>query len=368
MPLIELKNVMKYYDDKKVLDNVSLTIEDKSITCILAPPNSGKTTLLKIIAGLEKPDSGTIEFDRKDVTRLLPVERKVAMVFQSFALYPHMSCFDNIASPLRITGKSQSEIQQKVREVSKLLKIEHVLNRRPAELSGGEKQRVSIARALVRDDVEIYLLDEPLTNVDYKIREEMRAELRRIFKEKGGTIILASPDPLDAFAIAQNVVVMYMGKILQTGRTREIYNRPANTLVGQIFSRPQMNLIEATLKRSNDKIYLNLGDVNIDATKIKQLLTEDRYLIGIRAEKIFFVGKEIPEDTISLVANVIITEVEGSESVVHLDWDGKRLVMHCPFIKRVEPGERVQIAFKLGDLFIFKSSDGCLLTKYGEYK
>ncbi|MEM0090476.1 MAG: ABC transporter ATP-binding protein [Nitrososphaerota archaeon] len=367
MVLIEIENVTKYYDDKKVLDNVSLMIEDKSITCILAPPNSGKTTLLKIIAGLEKPDKGAVKFDGKDVTRLLPVERKVAMVFQSFALYPHMTCFDNIASPLKIARKSQSEIVQRVREISKLLKIEHILDRRPAELSGGEKQRIAIARALIRDDVEVYLLDEPLTNVDYKIREEMRAELRRIFRERGGTIILASPDPLDAFAIARNVVIMYMGKILQTGRTREVYNRPANTLAGQIFSRPQMNLVEATLRRGGDKVYLNLGDVSVDVTKIKQLLSEDEYLVGIRAEKIFFVEKEVPRNVISLAANAIITEVEGSESIIHLDWDGKRLVMHCPFIKRVEPGERVQIGFKLEDLFIFRRSDGCLVARYGEH-
>jgi ABC-type sugar transport system ATPase subunit len=368
MAQIEVQNVTKYYDNKKVLDNVTFTVEDKSITCILGPPNAGKTTLLRVIAGLEKHDSGVIKIDGKVANNLRPIDRKVAMVFQNFALYPHMTVFDNIASPLRIMKRSQEEIVKRVKDVTELLKINYLLNRRPAELSGGERQRVAIARALVRDDVEIFLLDEPLTNLDYKIREEMRAKLRNTFMRRGGTIIIASPDPLDAFAIAHHVVVMNMGRVIQTGRVREVYDNPRNTLVAKILSRPQINLIEAVIERhEGKKLFLSVSNnFSIDVTRYEEKLrNENEYLIGIRPHEIFFVSSEqIPKDCVTLAASVIITEIEGSESIIHVDWDGKRIVIYCPYIKRLTPGEKIQIGFRLGDVYIYSKRTGDLITKY----
>jgi len=368
MVFIKVENVSKTYNNQKVLDNVSFTINDKSITCILGPANAGKTTLLRIIAGLESPDNGCIKFDGKDVTHLKPIERKVAMVFQSFALYPHMTVFDNIASPLKIAKLPYNEVKKRVNEIAELLKIANLLNRKPIELSGGERQRVAIARALVRDDTEVYLLDEPLTNLDYKIREEMRAELRRILQERGKTIVIASPDPFDAFAISQYVVILYMGKVLQEGEVQKVYENPRNTLVGKILARPAMNFIEACVKRDkqSDRVFLSIEDeVLIDVTKYRELLVEDEYLLGIRPERITLSGGRMLKDYIELTVNVILTEIEGSESIVHLEWKNKRLVMFNPYIRRFNPGEKIKIGIHLEDIYIFRKGDGQLVVKYG---
>ena len=194
MPEIKLENVSKLIDQKPIVDNVSLEIPDKSLFCILGPPRSGKSMVMRLIAGLEIPDKGRILFDGEDVTSLGPVERKVAVAFQDFALYPHLTAFDNIASPLKLMKLPKDEIRRRVMDVARYLKIDHRLTHYPSELSGGEKQRVAIARALVKD-AEVILLDEPLVRLDYKIREDMRAELYRLQKEIGRNIVLITSDP-----------------------------------------------------------------------------------------------------------------------------------------------------------------------------
>ena len=361
---VRVENLSKTIGSKKILDNVSFRVKDKTFASILGPVGAGKTTLLRIIAGVESPDSGSIFFDDRDVTKIPARERNVAMVYQSFALYPHMTVYENIASPLMIAKVDKSEIERRVQDVAELLNIPHLLKRMPAELSGGERQRVAIARALIKN-ANVYLLDEPLTNLDYKIREGMRSELRRIFREKGGTIIFAASDPLDTFAMAQHVIIIHEGKVLQTGPVQEVYDNPKNTMVGKILARPPMNLIEAELKRSGDKVFMDISGIMFDVTSIQRLLKEKEYLLGIRPDSFFFVTEPLGENVLRFSARVIVTEIEGSESIIHLDWKGKRLITYYPYIKRLDPGEPVEVAVKPTDIYIFSKDTGEFIAKYG---
>lgn len=362
MVTVSVKNISKVIAGKTILDDVSFEIKDKTFTSILGPVGAGKTTLLRIIAGVEKPDKGTILFDGEDVTKLPARERNVAMVYQNFALYPHMSVYDNIASPLKIKKMSKNEIDKRVQDVTELLRITHLLNRKPAELSGGECQRVAIARALIKN-ADIYLFDEPLTNLDYKIREEMRGELRKIFREKGGTILFATSDPLDTFAMAKYVIILHEGKVLQSGTVQEVYSQPKNKTVGRILGRPPMNFIDAELKKADDKIFIDIFGNTVDVTALKHLLEDQEYVLGIRPDNVFIV-KPPTGNFVRFNAKVIVTEIEGSESVIHLDWNGQRIIAYHPYITRLESGERIEAFVNLSDIYIFKKSTGEFITKY----
>jgi ABC-type sugar transport system ATPase subunit len=217
---IELEGVEKKFLGKKVLDDVSFTVESGDFVSILGAANAGKTTLLRIIAGTLKPDKGRIFFDGEDVTDTPPQKRNVGVIFQSFALYPNMTVYDNIASPLRVGGLSKNDVDKKVMEMASLLKIQELLEKSPYELSGGEAQRVALGRALVKD-AAVYLLDEPLTNLDYKLRESMKVELKRILSLKKTTIIYATPSPEEALVLTDKLIFLENGKVIQTGRVKE---------------------------------------------------------------------------------------------------------------------------------------------------
>jgi len=359
---VKLENVHKTFYGKKVLDGVSLKIDDQSFTSILGPPGAGKTTLLRIIAGVEAPDEGKIYFDEKDVTELPARDRKVAMVYQSFALYPHMRVYDNIASPMKVMKLPADEINKKVKSVAEFLGIHRLLDRYPRELSGGEAQRVAIARSLTKE-ATVYLLDEPLTNLDYKLRESMRGELRRIFKERGGTIIYATPDPLDTLVMAQYVAVIRDGKIEQYGSVQEVYDKPKNSYTGRYFSFPPMNFIDSELVIRKKKYYLQAPGLSLEVTRLKNLLSERYYALGLRPNKIHILTEET-ENLISITLEVIITEIIGSETLVHLKYSDSRLVAHAPTIVRYEPGEKIKIGFNPNDLYIFSKETGELITQF----
>lgn len=362
--LVKLENVSKTFVDKKVLDGVSLEIDDQSFTSILGPPGAGKTTLLRIIAGVEAPDDGKIYFDEREVTGLSARDRKVAMVYQSFALYPHMRVYDNIASPLKVMKLPADEIDRKVKSIAEVLGIHGLLGRYPRELSGGEAQRVAIARSLTKE-ATVYLLDEPLTNLDYKLRESMRGELRRIFKERGGTIIYATPDPLDTLALAQYVAVIRDGKIEQYGSVQEVYDRPKNSYIGRYFSFPPMNFIDSELVVRKGKHFLQALGFSLEVTHPENILSERLYVLGIRPNKIRILTEET-ENIISIPLEVIITEIIGSETLVHLKYSDTRLVAHAPSIVRYEPGEKIMIGFDPNDLYIFSQETGELITQFSK--
>jgi len=253
MARVELRNVTKKFGKVVAVDRASLVVDDKEFFSLLGPSGCGKTTLLRIIAGLEFPDEGDVLIDDRVVTRLPPKDRDVAMVFQNYALYPHMTAFDNIAFPLAVRRRelnlSKDEIRKRVVEVARLLNIEELLKRYPSQLSGGEQQRVALARALVRRP-KVWLLDEPLSNLDAKLRIIMRSELKKLQKTLGITTIYVTHDQVEAMSMADRIAVMNKGRVLQVGTPDELYHKPADTFVATFIGAPPMNLIPCVLEES----------------------------------------------------------------------------------------------------------------------
>jgi len=243
MAVIEINNLSKHFDDVLAVNGVDLSIKEGELAVILGPSGCGKTTLMRMIAGLEKPTSGTISIGGTDVTELPPRARPIAMVFQSYALYPHMTVFNNISFPLKAHGNlSKPVIREKVEWAAAILGIQSLLNRKPRQLSGGERQRVALARALVKEP-KVLLLDEPLSNLDAKLRASARDELQRFQRRLGITTIFVTHDQIEAMGMGDRVVVMSAGKLMQIGTPREVYHKSANTFVATFLGSPGMNLI-----------------------------------------------------------------------------------------------------------------------------
>lgn len=369
MVKIIVENVTKKIGRKTVLDNISFEVESGTITSIVGPAGAGKTTLLKIIAGVEYPDSGRILINGEDVTDLPPKDRDVAMVFQTYALYPHMKVFDNIAFPLRVKKLPENEIKQRVREIAELLGITHILDRSIYEISGGEAQRTALARALVRRS-RIVLLDEPLTNLDYKIREKMRGELKRIAKEIGGaTWIYATPDAREALAIASHSIFLYDGKVVQYGTTESVYSSPKNLTVASYFSYPRLNTFECDLVNMIDKYYVRelTGLFRIDVTPIADEFKADRYIVGIRPIDLKL--EKTSKNVIGIPAEIKLIESMGSDTVLHLE---SRLtpssketeldLLYPGVLTGYEMGQRIMIYFDPKDVLIFEKDTERFIT------
>ncbi|MEM3381312.1 MAG: ABC transporter ATP-binding protein [Nitrososphaerota archaeon] len=362
MSTVRLENITKTFNGKKVLKNISMEIKDKALTVLLGPPGAGKTTLFRIIAGVERPETGKIFFGEKDVTMLPPRERHVGLVFQSYALYPHRTAYENIASPLKVTTMKKAEIDERVHSIAEKLGITQVLNKLPKEMSGGQRQRVAIARALVRD-ANIYMLDEPLTNVDYKIRETMRIELKKILKERGGTIAYATPDPQEAMSLSDYTALILDGSLEQYGSMEEVYNKPKNKKVGFYFSFPPMNQYTGKLVEVGKYTYIDTGVMKIDVTHAADKLkttNENEFIIGIRPNQIKTETENIG-NPIELELDVIITEIIGSESLVHLKFGDQKMVIYVPSIRRYEPKDKIRVAFNQKEIYIFSKDTGDLI-------
>jgi len=362
---VELVNISKKVRDKVILDSISLSIEKSSLTVILGPPGAGKTTLLKIIAGLIKPDEGKVIIGGRDVTNLSPKERGISMVFQSFALYPNMKVYDNIAHPLKLMHLSKEEIDKRVKQVASFLRIDHLLDRNPGLLSGGEKQRVAIARALVKEP-HVLLMDEPLTNLDAKIRMEMRAELKKMQREIGVTIIWATPDPQEALAMADKVALIRDGKILQYGGVNEVYEMPRNAWVGNYFGYLPMNLIDGTIIKEKDQLILQTEDFKINLNskivdKIGSDLPKD-VILGLRPEDLKIFG--ISENDVIINGEIYVTEVIGSDTIVHVKTGRNIFKVFLPnIIYRETPFTPCKIGVNPSKTYLFDRRTGQLLWR-----
>lgn len=367
MEKIQIQEVTKYFGKKVALRKVSAAVSKGSFFCILGEPGAGKTTLLRVIAGLEIPEEGEVFFDDQNMTLVPPQKRNVALVFQDFALYPHMSVYENIASPLRLKALDEEAIRRKVMEVATFLKIERLLDRLPGFISGGEKQRVAIARALVKEPT-LCLFDEPLINLDYKIREDMRAQFKLMQREFGQTIIFATPDPIDALSMADMVLVLHEGEVQQLADVWEAYRRPANVFVGRYLGFPEMNILEGRIERSHGTLLwrgkgLELGIDFCDFLKPHEGAT---VLLGIRPEDIAL-GEAQTLD-FSFEARVILSEIVGSDTIVHLSVGNVSLRAFVPQIFRRPPGEKIPIGFSKESLYFFSSRNGRnLLFSEGDF-
>jgi len=360
MTKIEVKNVSKSFGGKKVLDDVSFTIESGDFTSILGPTNAGKSTLLKIIAGVENPDSGQILFDGVDVTKYPPQKRNIGVIFQNFALYPNLTVFDNIASPLKAKNIPKDKIEMRVTEQARILKIDALLKKRPNELSGGEAQRTALARALVKD-AAVYLLDEPLTNLDYKLKESMKIELKKILQTKRATIIYATPSPEEALVFANTVVFLYNGHVVQTGGVRECYTAPSNIIAAQICSTPPMNLIDTKVVSKGNKDFLDFeGKLELDVTHLNLPKDEKEFVVGVYPFNLYLNPKG--GNSIAIPVELELQEMAGSEMTVRIRWNNSSLVMYVPFERELESSFKMYL--DPTDLFIYSKQTGKLITKY----
>jgi multiple sugar transport system ATP-binding protein len=322
MAEIILRDVEKYFGDLHVIRKLNLTVQHKEFVVLLGPSGCGKTTTLRSIAGLEEIDSGDILIDGRPVQSLKAADRDIAFVFQFFALYPHLTTYANIAFPLRATRQSRANVDTQVNEVARALGIEHLLNKRPSELSGGDMQRVAIGRALVRRP-KAMLMDEPIGALDAKLREEMRGELKRLHLENGTTTVYVTHDQVEAMALADRIAIMNDGLLQQAGAPTEVYQRPTNLFVAQFIGSPVMNISRASIEAENGQTTVVFGDGDgafaFPDELQRQLVAagnaESDLMVGIRPENVL-VARQETEGYIPLEAHII--EPLGAYDIVDL--------------------------------------------------
>ena len=314
MVRIDLERVSKHFGSVVAVDDVSLTVLGGELFVLLGPSGCGKTTTLRIIAGLETPTTGRVYFDGVDVTDVPPGRRNVGMVFQSYAVWPHMRVRDNIALPLKVRRLPQSEIERRVRSAARMLYIEHLLDRYPFQLSGGERQRVAVARAIaVKPDV--LLMDEPLSNLDALLRVQARAEIKRLQRELKITTVYVTHDQVEAMALADRVAVMKNGKIMQVGTTDEVYGRPLNKFVAHFIGSPPMNFVDGVVTDRG----VDVGFAEIPLGSVPADLVGRRVYVGVRPEDIRL---EPVAGGVAFGGAVVIVENLASEYIVHVDVGG----------------------------------------------
>lgn len=365
---ITVENISKSYAGRKVLDNVSFSAEDGDFVTFLGPTGEGKTTLLRIVAGIERPDTGKIIYDGKDVTNVPVQKRNIAMVYQWFVNYPSMTVYENIASPLRAMGSriSRESLHERVVATAKLLKIDELFDHYPSEISGGQQQRLAIARALVKNADYIFL-DEPLTNLDYKLQEELRVEIKGIFKQKNkGCVLFGTPQPFEALTLSDSVGFLHRGRLLQYGPVDDVYHSPSTVEVGSYFSHPGMNIFECSLVKNESKVVLEATDeLRFDVSHLKDKLQAPRYIVGIRAH--FISTHSHNGSTIPCRAKIELDEVVGSNTELHLNHQGIPLVALLDHIGKFDQGSEITAYLNPARVFIFDADTRKLITRTGAH-
>ena len=346
---LELKNVEKKIGLDTHIYPTNLKLEKNTINILLGSTLSGKTTLMQIMAGLDKPTNGEIWFNEKNVTGMKVQKRNVSMVYQQFINYPNFTVYDNIASPLKITGVSSDEIKQRVGKVAELLKLSAMLNKKPNELSGGQQQRTALARALVKDS-DLILLDEPLANLDFKLREELREELPKLFKDRDCIVVYATTEPSDALLIGGYTATLLEGKVIQHGKTLDVYNKPNNLDSAKVFSDPPMNIAEINKKGEMCSL---LSDKVSWKTNLN--LKDGNYKVGIRPHNIttYKEGK----NSIEINGKVLISELSGSESMIHFTNGDLSWVSLSEGIHQKQVGEETKLFMNADEFLYFDNSN-----------
>lgn len=340
MSKVVLKNLIKSYDGKKnIIDDINLEIEDKEFIVLVGSSGCGKSTILRLISGLEEITSGEISIDDKVVNNIHPKDRDIAFVFQSYALYPHLNVYENMAFGLKMRKFDKKIIDEKVRAAAKALNLEELLERKPKQLSGGQRQRVALGRAIVRNP-KVFLMDEPLSNLDANLRVHMRAEIKRLHKELQTTFIYVTHDQTEALTMGDRIVVLDKGKIQQVASPEEIYNKPKNKFVAGFIG--QMNFIESEVQN---------GKITIEGVEfeIPKEITASNLTIGIRAEKMICGNN-------SISVNTDIIEMSGSERIVYFDLNGSKCSARIPLEYSCSDKLELKIAAK--DMYFFDNQTG----------
>jgi multiple sugar transport system ATP-binding protein len=332
MSHVELRQITKHFPSVTALDGVSFTINDGELFVLLGPTGAGKTTTLRIIAGLVRQDAGSVLFDGEPVDSLTPADRDVAFVFQQYSLYPTMTVYDNLAFPLRSPMRrvAEPDIKRQVEAVAQTLRIGHLLSRKTAHLSGGEMQRVSIGRAIVRNP-RLFLMDEPLSNLDAKLREALRVEIQHLQKTQGITTLFVTHDQIEALTMADRIAVIREGRIIQIGTPVDIYDRPATTFVAQLVGTPRINLFEAA--RADGKMTIKGSALDLPAPRMN---LPDAFLLGIRPEDVQ------PDPAGPFTGQVVLTEPLGVETILHIKSGDQTLLSLVPGIAHLRIGDNLR--------------------------
>ena len=341
---VTLQRVIKRYGDAQVIHGVDLTVEDGEFCVFVGPSGCGKSTLLRMVAGLEETSEGSIRIGARDVTRADPSERGVAMVFQTYALYPHMTVAENMGFGLKMTGHPKDQIASKVKEASRILKLDDYLARKPKALSGGQRQRVAIGRAIVRGP-EVFLFDEPLSNLDAELRVEMRVEIARLHREIGATMIYVTHDQVEAMTLADKIVVLRAGRVEQVGRPLDLYRDPDNKFVAGFIGSPAMNFVAAVTEKGSVSAP-GLGTASLP-TSVALPGSGAKVSVGLRPQHLAL-------DTSGTTHRVEMTEALGGVSYIHLTAPtGEKLVVESHSDPEVKMGGMTGIRFDPKDALFF---------------
>ena len=358
MANVQLKQVVKRFGDTEVINGIDLEIRSGEFVVFVGPSGCGKSTLLRMIAGLETTTSGDIEIGETRVNDAPPRARDIAMVFQDYALYPHKSVFENMAFGLRLRKTPEDEIKRRVGDAASILRIEHLLDRKPRQLSGGQRQRVAMGRAIVRDP-KAFLFDEPLSNLDAQLRNEMRTEIKKLHLRLGKTIIYVTHDQVEAMTLADRIAVLSGGKVIQYDTPDEIYNRPAAKFVAGFTGSPAMNF--ATAEIASDGASAVVGDVSIALPESLRAASAayrgKSVVLGIRPEDIS-VDRSAPVACTLVPAKVVVTEPLGAETLVTLSIGGAEFVARARPDVSLRAGDSVQAQLASGKLHLFDVQSG----------
>ncbi len=370
MAAVELKNVRKSFGTVDVIKGVDLTIDKGEFVVFVGASGSGKSTLLRMIAGLETVSDGDILIDGKDVTFAEPSDRGIAMVFQSYALYPHMNVYDNIAFNLKLARLSKDEIDKRVKEAARILRLNELLSRSPAQLSGGQRQRVAIGRAIVRNP-KVFLFDEPLSNLDAALRVQMRLEIERLHRELGTTMIYVTHDQVEAMTLADRIVALDNGRIQQVGPPLDLYARPNNLFVAGFIGSPKMNLLPGrVLSASGDRTTFGLdasSSARLDvATKGSSV--GDAVTLGVRPEtlEVLAAGATVPPGLTALPAKVESVERLGNITYAYLDGGTPEVItVQVMGHSDLEPGQEVQVGLRPDQVHVFDAAGAVMASAVG---
>jgi len=351
---LRLQNIDRIVGRETHLKDICLEFEPGSRNVILGRTLAGKTSLLRIMAGLDRPGNGKLYINDQDVTGLSVRKRSVAMVYQQFINYPSLTVYKNIASPLKIAGLNRNEIDKRVRKTAAILHIDDLLDRLPTELSGGQQQRTAIARALIKE-ADLLLLDEPLVNLDFKLREELRLELQEIFTRRKSIVVYTTTEPAEALMMGGNIVVIDEGRILQTGPTSNVYQNPATLKVADVFSDPPINYLKGVV--TADAIRLGHG-IDIPLHGHLGSLSEGQYLFGVRANHLFLTRTADTE--VEIRTTIALSEINGSETFIHVNYEDSRLVVQQTGVHAYRIGDPVTLFVNPHYLLAYNNKDGKL--------
>ena len=324
-----------------------LELQPGTMNVLLGPTLSGKTSLMRLMAGLDVPTSGRIYWNDQDVTGQRVQDRKIAMVYQQFINYPSMTVYQNIASPMKLMGADAKEVDRRVRETADLMQLTPLLDRKPLELSGGQQQRCALARALVKN-AGLVLLDEPLANLDYKLREELRAEIPKIFEKSGSIFVYATTEPEEALLLGGNTATMWQGRITQFGLTPAVYRKPVDATTARVFSDPPMNFLNVT--KSGGTISFGDGQGARMPAAVNDL-PDGQYMAGFRPNHLELSPKD--GDTMEFATRLSVTEITGSETFVHLDHQGERWVGLVHGIQNLQAGQDLKVYLDPAHVYMF---------------